>query len=224
MNMKAILIVLLVIVIVESTVIAIPYLAKLNPSIVYRTTYPRAGSQSVSFPFSVFNRPVTNNTERELDPAYTGSWQIDIDSSLVPSSTQSLTEAEMAFAPSGPSESHSIPTIIVQERADGLLRVEYFEQSWPNTYGLVLYNSSSLGWTRGTNVTVLFRSFGPPVPVDPQIAPRSNGNVTLLVGGSAVLLDYPIAWADLSDLYLYGYPGSSFTSGSILISFYQVSG
>lgn len=224
MNLKAILIILLVIVIVESTVIAIPYLANLNRSVAYRTTYPRAGSQSVSFPFSVFNRPVTNNTEHEFDPAYTGSWQIDIDSSLVPSSIQSLTEAEMAFAPSGPSESHSIPTIIVQERADGLLRVEYFEQSWPNSYGLVLYNSSSPGWTRGTNVTILFKIFGPPSPVDPQLAPRSNGNVTLLVGGSTLLLDYPIAWANLSDLYVYGYPNSSFTSGSIQISIYQVSG
>ena len=223
MNLKVILIILLVIVIVESAVIAIPYLENLNPYVAFRTSYPKAGSQSASFPFSVFNRPVTNNTEHELNPPYTGSWQIVIDSSLVPSSTQSLTEAEMAFAPSGPSESHSIPTIIVQERADGLLRVEYFEQSWPNSYGLVLYNSSSPGWTRGTNVTILFRSFGPPSPVDPQIAPRSNGNVTLAVGGYAVLLDYPIAWADLSDLYLYGYPGSSFTSGSVMISFYEIS-
>ncbi|HEX4919524.1 MAG TPA: hypothetical protein VFV92_02145 [Candidatus Bathyarchaeia archaeon] len=224
MNLKMILIILLLIVIVESTIIAIPYLANLNQYMAYKTTYPKAGYQSASFPFSVFNRPVTNNTEHEFDPAYTGSWQIDIDSTLVPSSTQSLTEAEMAFAPSGPSESQSIPTIIVQERADGLLRVEYFEQSWPNSYGLVLYNSSSPGWTRGTNVTILFRSFGSPSPIDPQIAPRSNGNVTLLVGSSAVLLDYPIAWANLSDLYLYGYPNSSFTSGSIQISIYQISG
>ena len=224
MNLKLILIVLLVIVVVESTVIAIPYLENLNPYMAFRTAYPKPGSQFASFPFSVFNRPVTNNTEHELDPAYTGSWQIVIDSILVPSSTQSLTEAEMAFAPAGPGESHSIPTIIVQERADGLLRVEYFEQSWPNSYGLVLYNSSSPGWTRGANITILFRSFGAPSPVDPQIAPRPNGNVTLAVGGSAVLIDYPIAWADLSDLYLYGYPGSTFTSGSIQISFYQVSG
>ncbi len=128
----------------------------------------------------------------------------------------------MTFAPESTSESHSIPTIIVQERADGLLRVEYFAQSWPNTYGLLLYNSSSPGWTRGTNVTIIFRSFGPPSAVDPQLAPRSNGNLDILVGGVAVLSAYPIAWANLSDLYLYGYPGSSFTGGAVQITFYEV--
>jgi hypothetical protein len=36
-----------------------------------------------------------------------------------------------------------------------------------------------------------------------------------------VLSNYPIAWANLSDLYLFGYPGSSFTGGTIQISFYE---
>ena len=218
--MKLVLAILLAVVILESTALALPYLAHRSNStgVAYLRTYP----QSVSYPFTVFNRPVSNNTEHELEPTYTGSWEVDIASSLVPSSYQSLTEAELAFAPAGPSEARSIPTLIVQERVDGLLRVEYFAQSWPNTYGLLLYNSSSLGWTLGGNVTILFRSLGPPSEIDPQTAPRPNGNVDILLGGVTVLSAYPIAWANLSEFYLYGYPGSSFTGGSIQISLYQI--
>ena len=220
MKAKLVLAILIAVIIIESTALVLPHLASLNP---YKASNPRTHSQSVSYPFSVFNRPVTNNTEHELDPVFPGSWSVDIDSSLMPWAKDRGTEAEMAFAPAARSESHSIPTIIVQERADGLLRVEYFEQSWPNTYGLVLYNSTSPGWTRGINVTIVFRSFGPPSPVDPQVAPRANGNLDILIGGSSVISSYPIAWANLSEVYLYGYPGSSFSSGSMLISFYEVS-
>jgi hypothetical protein len=133
-----------------------------------------------------------------------------------------ITEAEVALAPTYSNENRSIPTIIVQERADGLVRVEYFAQNWPNSYGLLLYNSSAPGWMEGRSVTLLFRSFGPPSAVDPQLAPRPNGNVNIVVGGVTVLSEYPVAWANLSDLYLYGYPGSSFTGGSIQISLYQI--
>ncbi len=217
--MKPLLAIFIAVIVVESTAIALPYLGYPHS---YNTAYLRSYSQSGSFPFSLFNRPVSNNTEHALDPTLTGSWEIDIQSSLVPSTHAGITEAEMAFAPASTSESHAIPTIIVQERTDGLLRVEYFAQSWPNTYGLLLYNSTSPGWTRGSNVIILFRSFGPPVGVDPQLAPRSNGNVDILVGGANVLSDYPIAWANLSELYLYGFPGSSFTAGSVRISFYQI--
>jgi hypothetical protein len=126
--------------------------------------------------------------------------------------------AEVALAPESTSESHSIPTIIIQERVDGLLRVEYFAQNWPNTYGLLLYNSSSPGWKGGKTVTLLFHSQGPPTQVDPQLAPRPNGSLDILVGSTTVVPSYPIAWANLSDLYLYGYPGSSFTSGAVQIN------
>jgi hypothetical protein len=219
LNVKLLLAILTSIIILESTALAIPYLASPHA---YRTAYPKSYSQSVSFPFAVFNRPVSNNTEHELDPILGASWEMDIQSSLVSSSQAGATEAEMAFAPASTSESHSIPTIIVQERADGLLRVEYFAQNWPNTYGLLLYNSSAPGWVGVGNVTLLFRSFGPPSAVDPQLAPRPNGNVDILVGSLTVLSEYPIAWANLSEVYLYGYPGSSFTGGSIEISFYQI--
>lgn len=220
MKTRLVLVILIAVIFIESTTLALPHLASLN---LFRTSYPRNYSQSSSYPFTVFDRPVTNNTEHDLDPMFPRSWAVDIKSSLMSSSNDRGTEAEIALAPAATSESHSIPTIIVQERADGLLRVEYFEQSWPNTYGLVLYNSSSPGWTRGVNLTIVFRSFGPPSPVDPQVAPRANGNLDVLIGGSSVLSSYPIAWANLSEVYLYGYPGSSFSSGSMLISFYEVS-
>jgi hypothetical protein len=220
MRTSVILSILLVVIIVESTALSLPYISTLNP---FKTASLKSNAQPVSFPFTDFNRPISNNTDHDLNPTYDGSWEIDLDSSLIASARSNVTEAEMAFAPSSTSESTSIPTIIVQERADGLLRVEYFAQSWPHTYGLVLYNSTAPGWTAGSSVTMLFKSFGPPSAVNPQLAPRPNGNLDILVGGATVLSEYPIAWANLSSLYVYGYPGSSFIGGTVEINFYQVS-
>ncbi len=221
MKVKLLLAILSTIIIVESTVLALPYLANLHP---FRTaSYPRIHAQSLSFSYPVFNQPIANDTEQALNPGLSGSWEIDIQSSLLPLSRGRTTEAQMAFAPAYKSENLSIPTIIVQERADGLVRVEYFSQNWPNTYGLLLYNSTTPGWAVGRNVTLLFRISGPPTEVNPQLAPRPNGNLDILLGGTTVLLDYPIAWADLSKLYLYGYPGSSFVSGQVRISLYELS-
>ena len=219
LNLKTLLVVLVAVIMVESTMLALPYLSHL-PS--FGAASRRAYSQSVSFPFSVFNQPISNDTEHELNPALPRSWEIDINSSLVPSSMAGMTEAEMAFAPAYPIEYKSIPTIIVQERGDGLVRVEYFAQNWPNTSGLLLYNSNTPGWTGGNNINILFQSSGPPSEVNPQLAPRPNGSVNIMIGGMTVLSNYPIAWANLSDLYLFGYPGSSFTSGGVQISFYEL--
>jgi hypothetical protein len=219
LNLKVLLVVLVAVIMVESTMLALPYVSHFP---IFGAAPRRAYSQSVSFQYSVFNKPVSNDTEHELDPALPGSWEIDINSSLVPSSTTGVTEAEMAFAPSYPTEYKSIPTIIVQERADGVVRVEYFAQNWPNTSGLLLYNSSTPGWKGGNSISIMFQSIGPPSEVNPQLAPRPNGNVDITIGGTIVLSNYPIAWANLSDLYLFGYPGSSFTGGSVQISFYEV--
>jgi hypothetical protein len=220
MRANVILSILLAVIILESTALSLPYLSTINP---FKTASLRSNAQPISFPFTDFNQPISNNTDHDLNPTYGGSWELDIDSSLVPSGRSNVTEAEMAFAPSSTSESTSIPTIIVQERADGLLRVEYFAQSWPHTYGLVLYNSTTPGWTAGTSVTILFKSFGPPSAVNPQLAPRPNGNLDILVGGITMLSGYPIAWANLSELYVYGYPGSSFIGGTVQIGFFQLS-
>jgi hypothetical protein len=217
LRMKLILLLLVGIIMIESTILAQPYFPRPN------VTYVKSRPQSVSFPFTLFNQPVSNNTEQELNPTYSRSWEINIQSSLVTPSNGRDTEAEMAFAPSYPSESGSIPTIIVQERGDGLLRVEYFAQSWANTYGLVLYNSTAPNWIGGANVALRFDAFGPPSEVNPQLAPRPNGNMTISVAGVTILTDYPIAWANLSDVYVYGIRGSSFTAGSIQISIYQLS-
>jgi hypothetical protein len=216
LRMKLIFLLLVGIIMIESTILAQPYFPRPN------VTYVKSRPQSVSFPFTVFNQPISNNTEQELNPAYSRSWEINIQSSLV-SSANSGDEAEMAFAPSYPSESGSIPTIIVQERGDGLLRIEYFAQSWANTYGLLLYNSTAANWLGGADVALRFEAFGPPSAVNPQLAPRPNGNVTIFVGGAAVLTDYPIAWANLSDVYVYGIRGSSFNAGTIQISMYELS-
>jgi len=219
LNLKMLLVVLVAVIMVESTMLALPYLSHL-PS--FGAASRRVYSQSVSFPFSVFNQPISNDTEHELNPALPRSWEVDINSSLVPSSMAGVTEAEMAFAPAYPIEYKSIPTIIVQERGDGLVRVEYFAQNWPNTSGLLLYNSSTPGWSGGNNINILFQNSGPPSEVNPQLAPRPNGSVNIMIGGMTVLSNYPIAWANLSDLYLFGYPGSSFTSGAVQISFYEL--
>jgi hypothetical protein len=206
---------LVVIVIFESTVIVFPFVQ----SLVSRPAqYSASRPETHSFQFQTFNRQVTNNTEQELKSSLNGSWIVNIRNMLNPLSPNKASEAEMAFAPSSPSESKSIPTIIVQERADGLLRVEYFAQNWPNTYGLVLYNSTSPSWSEGVNVTLRFLSFGQPSAIDPSIAPRANGNLTVYVGDNIVVSDYPIAWASLADVYLYGLPGSVYDSGNLVLT------
>ena len=174
-------------------------------------------------PFDLFNQPISNDSEFTLDDQLNGSWAISISSQLVPSLTNKAgSEAQIAIAPEYPVENLSIPTIIVQERGDGLLRIEYYAQNWNNTYGLILYNSTSPTWTSGENVTLKFLSYAPPVQVDPQIAPYPNGNLTIFVGSTLVLSNYPIAWAGLSDFYVYGLRGSSFTGGAVSVTVYEV--
>lgn len=187
------------------------------------TQYTYMAKKSMAIPFQLFNQPISNDTEYSLEQSIKGSWAITIQSQLTSSSENPKgSEAQIAIAPEYPSENLSIPTIIVQERGDGLLRIEYFTQNWPNTYGLVLYNSTSPSWVGGQNVTLKFVSYGPPVPVNPEIAPHPNGNLTILVGNTMVLSNYPIAWANLSSLYIYGLKGSSFTAGAVYITIYQV--
>src|SRR5712664_1499147 len=216
LRMKLILLLLVGTIMIESTILAQPYFPK------HEVAYVKSRPQSVSFPFTLFNQPISNNTEQELNPAYSRSWEINMQSSLVSSANRG-DEAEMAFAPSYPSESGSIPTMIVQERGDGMLRIEYLAQSWDNTYGLVLYNSTSPNWMDGESLALRFEAFGPPSAVNPQLAPRPNGNMTISLGSLTVLAIFPIAWANLSDLYVYGIRGSSFTAGTIQISIYQLS-
>ena len=173
--------------------------------------------------FSLFNQPISNDSEFTLDDELNGSWTISISSQLAPSPNNLMgSEAQVAIAPEYPIENLSIPTLIVQERGDGLLRIEYFAQNWNNTFGLVLYNSTSPTWTSGQNVTLKFLSYKPPVQVDPQIAPYPNGNLTITVGNTVVLSNYPIAWAGLSDFYVYGLRGSSFTGGALTVMVYEV--
>lgn len=207
---------LFAIVVLESAVIAFPFVQTL---FVGPVRYVAGRPETYSFRFQAFNRPVTNNTEQELKQSLNGSWMVTIRNLLGASSPGGASEAEIALAPSYPLEGKSIPTIIVQERADGLLRIEYFAQAWPNTYGLVLYNSTSPGWTTGENVTLRFLSFGQPSVIDPSLAPRSNGNLTVYLGGSVVVSDYPIAWASLGDVYLYGLAGSTYVGGNLVLTF-----
>jgi hypothetical protein len=200
--------------VIESVVIALPFIDRSfgNPTLI------PGNRQSMNFQFTVFNQPISMDTDARLSPSYNQSWQITIRSTLTSTAGKS-SQAQMAFSPEYVSENLSIPTIIVQERGDGLLRIEYFAQNWPNTYGLVLWNSTSPSWTSQGNLTIRFVSFGPAAEVNPTLAPRPNGNVTIELGGTVLLADYPIAWASLGDVYLYGLPTSSFNGGSIQIDF-----
>jgi hypothetical protein len=212
---------LIVALVTESAVIVTLY-TQLSPSGGPEPMYSYAVQKTFTVSYEKFNQPISNGTEYKLDRSIEGSWVIKLQSQLVPSSRNpSRSEAQIAIAPEYPSENLSIPTIIVQERGDGLLRIEYFAQDWENTYGLVLYNSTSPSWLND-NITLEFVSYGPPVPVNPQIAPYPNGNLTTLVGNRVVVSSYPIAWANLSSLYIYGLLGSSFNNGDVLITVYEL--
>jgi len=58
--------------------------------------------------------------------------------------------------------------------------------------------------------------------VNPQIAPYPNGNLTITIGNTVVISNYPIAWAGLSDFYVYGLRGSAFEAGEVTITVYEV--
>lgn len=220
-RLTAAFIILIVIVVAQSFTITILFDQR-SSGRVNNTGYKIGIRQTLLVPYGDFNQPISNDTEFHLKPSYESSWVISMSSSLTASSTDRVTEAQVAIAPEYSSENLSIPTIIVQERADGLLRVEYFAQNWPNTFGLVLYNSTNPGWRPNENVSLRFISLGPPSPINPQLAPRPNGNLTISIGSAIVLSNYPVAWANLGAVYLYGYPGSSFHSGTIAIAFYSL--
>ena len=183
--------------------------------------YP-APPEAFTVPFYKFNSPILNETEYPLSVAYNNSWTVTIQSQLTFSGDTRTSEAEVTFAPEYPIENQSIPTIIVQMRADGLVRVEYFAQSWPKTFGMVLYNSTYPTWLGDQNITLRFISFGPPSQVNPQLAPRPNGNLTITIGRTTVLADFPIAWANISSFYVYGLPNSTFTTGQVSITAYRL--
>ena len=208
---------LLIIVVLETALLVVPYLSKST------TSYSAGPVQSFTFPASVFNQPISNDTDNELKPSYNASWEVSIESSLAPVQASRSSEAQIAMAPNFKTENLSIPTIIVQERADGLVRIEYYAQDWNNTFGLVLYNSTSPTWLGDQNITLRFIAFGPPSQVNPQIAPRPNGNLTIYFGNQVVLLNYPIAWASMAHIFMYGLAGSSFTDGSMAVSFRSLS-
>jgi hypothetical protein len=207
---------LLIIVAVESTVL------------VFRVTTPHptiqrtfvSGRETVfTVPYYQFNQSISNDTEYSLDSSINGSWRITIQSNLeIPSVNPPKSEAQVAIAPAYPLENLSIPTIIVQMRGDNLLRIEYFAQDWENSYGFVLYNSTSPGWMGKQNITLTFVSFAPPVPVNPQIAPRPNGNLTISIGSVIVLSNYMVSWANLASFYVYGLTGSTFTAGTVTLT------
>jgi hypothetical protein len=208
---------LLVIIGLESVALAslIPRtsIAQLSPQ------FNAVNTQTFVVPFDQFNQPISNDTEYALSQPNDGSWMITLTSNLTTTDQKPTTEAQVAISPEYPYENLSIPTIIVQERGDGLLRIEYFAQDWPKSYGLVLFNSTSL---TSENITLKFVSYAPPVPVNPQLAPRPNGNLTILVGQTVVLSDYPIAWANLASFYVYGLAGSEFTAGEMDITVYKL--
>ena len=221
-KLKVIIAILILALAAESSALASIYLARPNPTPPSQQQV-QVLKKSFALQSNLFNQPISNDSEYKLDDELNGSWIISIRSQLVPSPNQLRgSEAQIAIAPEYPTENLSIPTIIVQERGDGLLRIEYFAQNWNNSYGLVLYNSTSPTWTGGDNVTLNFLSFAPPAQVNPQIAPYPNGNLTITVGNTVVLSNYPIAWAGLADFYIYGLRGSSFTGGALTMTVYEV--
>lgn len=221
-KLKVIIAVLVVALVAESSVVASIYLAR-STSTSSSQQQAQVLKKSFVLQSNLFNQPISNDTEYKVDEQLNDSWVISVQSQLVPSPNNLRgSEAQIAIAPEYPTENLSIPTIIVQERGDGLLRIEYFAQNWNNSYGLVLYNSTLPTWIGGDNVTLSFLSFAPPVQVNPQIAPYPNGNLTITVGSTVVLSNYPIAWAGLSDFYVYGLRGSSFTGGTLTMTVYEV--
>jgi len=219
---KLITAILAVALLLESTLFASIYLARPTQTRSQLQNVPVL-KKSLAIRFDEFNQPISNDTEYVLDSALNGSWAITLRSNLVPSPENLRgSEAQIAIAPEYPTENLSIPTIIVQERGDGLLRIEYYAQNWNNTFGLILYNSTFPTWLDVQNITLDFQSFAPPVQVNPQIAPYPNGNLTVTIGNTVVLSNYPLAWAGLYAFYVYGLRGSTFTAGVLNVTVYEV--
>lgn len=185
-------------------------------------TYGR--NQTFDAQYADFNVRIADDTELNATYSYKGSWVISIRNYLSFDSISKNTEAQVAIGPIGPTEALSIPTLIVQERSDGLIRIEYYEQNWPNTYGLILYNSTVPGWSNGAPLILEFDRFAPPCPVNPDIAPLPDGNLTMIMNGRPLgQTVYPIAWASTDSFYVYGLQGSAFVSGHVMISVAETS-
>ncbi len=227
MNSRILITIFIVIIILEGVFIAyltVPALGGKQQTSRSNSIFSYTNTERFVANYSEFNAVIANDTEANASQSYRASWVLSVSNGLA-FSNGNLTESEaqIAIAPVGPNEALSIPTLIVQERADGLLRVEYYAQNWPNTYGLILYNSTRSDlFGSNSNVTLEFISTGPPSEVNPQIAPRPNGNLSILDGGSKLVLDYPIAWASIDSLYFYGLKGSSFNSGELKVSISQI--
>lgn len=214
---NAVIVVLILVIIVESAYIAMfTVLPRATPAY-SRVTF--GSSQILVANYSLFDTAIANDTQLNFTQSLKGSWKLSVYNDLQFSKTnETQTEAQVAIAPIGPTEALSIPTLIIQERADGLLRIEYFAQNWPNTYGLVLYNSSRSDlFGTNSNISLLFIKNGPASPINPELAPRSNGNLSIFAGTTMLVANYPIAWASLDSAYFYGLRGSHFTSGNLTV-------
>lgn len=208
--------ILLAVIIVESAYITMLGVAPKTSS-TFHLNYGSAERLVVNY--SLFNAAIANDTQYNFTQPLKSSWLLVVYNNLQFSKTnETQTEAQVAIAPIGPTEALSIPTLIIQERADGLLRIEYYAQNWPNTYGLVLYNStrSDLFGT-SSNISLLFIDYGPASPINPELAPKTNGNLSIFAGNIMLVANYPIAWASLDSAYFYGLTGSHFTSGNLTV-------
>jgi hypothetical protein len=226
MNSKAVITTLIVVIILESALVGYLAVPRLNGShsTSTSTTLPFSNKEGFSANYSLFDAVIANDTEVNVTQSYESSWILSVNNNLLFATTnETQTEAQIAIGPIGPTEALSIPTLIIQERADGLLRVEYYAQNWPNTYGLILYNATRndlFGLT--SNISLEFIATGPPGAINPQIAPRANGNLTIFSGDTVLVSDYPISWAKLDSLYFYGLKGTDFTSGDVTVSISQI--
>jgi hypothetical protein len=225
MRSKVIITILIVVIILESTLIGYLVLPRLNnsqpPS---ATAITFSNEERFVANYSLFDAVIANDTEFNTTQSYGSSWILSVTDNLQFGKTnETQTEAQIAIAPIGPTEALSIPTLIIQERADGLLRIEYYAQNWPNTYGLVLYNATRNDlFGQSSNISLEFIATGPAAPINPEIAPRSNGNLSIFSGDSLLVSNYSIAWAKLDSLYFYGLKGTNFTSGQISVSVAQI--
>src|SRR5579875_23318 len=223
MNSRILITILIVIIILEGVFIAyltVPALGGTQQTSRSNSIFSYTNTERFVANYSEFNAVIANDTEANASQSYRASWVLSVSNGLA-FSNGNLTESEaqIAIAPVGPNEALSIPTLIVQERADGLLRVEYYAQNWPNTYGLILYNSTRTDlFGPSSNISLEFISYGPPSAVNPSIAPKSNGNLTILSGNTVLVSNYPIAWASLDSAYFYGLRGTSFTQGQLTVS------
>ena len=206
---------------------------------------PGSGAQDLAvgpspyvLPASAFNITDHNLTYATngflLSSVVSGSYSVSLTSTLIANSAHPLDQDEAQIGigpvPAGPDETNITPLFILQEAANGLLRIEYIPFPMNDTYGYLVYDGFIVpaGPTDfvGHVLTLAYTSTAPPVPAYIASRPygQETGNLTVSWDGRVIVPKFGLTWSTFGALYAYGLETDGFVSGAVYANVTAFSG